>query len=63
MDLLREQRERAKLVAGKGAVAISDEDYQAGIRELVAEAVRTMPEAELRELLAAREPKKAIEVP
>ncbi len=43
-------------------MAISDEDYQAGIRELVAEAVRTMPEAELRELLAARE-KKAIEVP
>lgn len=61
LGLLREQRERAKLTSKNGALPISDEDYQAGIRELVAESIRSMPEAELRELLAARE-QAAIEV-
>ncbi len=62
LRLLAEQRERAKLKPGKGAPIISDEDYAVALRELVAEQVRTLPESELHELLAARANPEPIEV-
>ncbi len=62
LGLLKEQRERARLAPGKGAPIISDEDYAVALRELVAEQVRTLPENELHELLAARANPEPIEV-
>lgn len=62
LDMLKEQRERAKLKPGKGAPIISDEEYATALRELVAEQVRTLPENELHELLAARAKPEPIEV-
>ncbi len=54
LGLLKEQRERAKMGPKNGGPAISDEDFEKGLAELVAHAVRTMPETQLRELLADR---------
>ena len=61
LGLLKEQRERAKLTPKNGAPILTDEEYQAELRVLVAESVRSMPEDELRELLAARTAKAPIE--
>lgn len=55
--LLAEQRERAKLkiLAGRaGMPALSDEEYDAEMRALGLEAVRELPEQELRAALAER---------
>lgn len=60
--LLGEQRERLKLqlLADKaGQRPLSDEEYEAGLRSLALEAVKQLPEAELRAELEAR----GIEVP
>lgn len=54
LGLLREQRERAKMGAKTGAPPLDDEAFEKGVQELVAHAVRTMPEAQLRELLQDR---------
>lgn len=62
LGLLREQRERAKLTPKNGAPVITDEEYAAELRVLVAESVRSMPEDELRALLEARTAKAPIEV-
>lgn len=59
LGLLKEQRERAKLGAGKGAPPVSDEVFEAEIRELAQAAVLEMPKAELEALLRMR----AIDVP
>lgn len=55
--MLAEQRERVKLklAAGKaGQAPLSDEEYEAGMRELALEALSQLPEQELRAALAAR---------
>lgn len=53
-NLLREQRERAKMGPKNGGPALSDEDFEKGLQDLVAHAIRTMPETQLRELLQER---------
>jgi hypothetical protein len=55
--LLGEQRERAKLklLAGKaGQQPLSDEEYEAELRQLAIETVRELPESELQAELARR---------
>lgn len=59
LGLLKEQRERAKLGAGKGAPPVDDATFDAQITELVRAAVLEMPKAELEALLRMR----AIDVP
>lgn len=54
LGLLKEQRERAKMGPKNGGPALSDEDFEKGLQDLVAHAVRTMPETQLRELLQER---------
>ena len=60
--MLAEQRERVKLklLAGKaGQAPLSDEEYEAELRQLAIEAVRELPERELQAELTRR----GIEIP
>jgi hypothetical protein len=52
--LLKEQRERAKMVPGCGAPAMDDEAFDVEIRELARQAVFEMPKAELEVLIRKR---------
>lgn len=55
--MLQEQRERArlKLLAGKaGQVPLTDEEYEAELKQLAMDSVRELPEQELRAELARR---------
>lgn len=54
LGLLKEQRARAMLTAKTGAPPLTEEEYEASLRELVADTLRKMPQGELDELLAAR---------
>lgn len=54
LNLLREQRERAKMGAGKGGPPLTDEEYEAELADLRRAAVLEMPADELRALLAMR---------
>lgn len=54
LDLLKEQRERAKMAQGSGAPAISDADFEHGLRNLVEEQLKTMDLAELESIIAKR---------
>ena len=62
LGLLKEQRERAKLTPKNGAPALSDEEYEAALREMIAETIRTMPAAELETLLEARKKPAIVDV-
>ncbi len=52
--LLAEQRQRAAMVPGKGGLALTDAEFKAELRTLALEHLRSMPEPELRALLAER---------
>lgn len=52
--LLKEQRERAKLVPKNGATPVSDEVFEAQLKELAIKALDEMPRSELEKLLAER---------
>jgi hypothetical protein len=52
-DLLREQRERAKL-ASTNSPPLSDAEFQAELLELARETLRSMPESEFQMLLLER---------
>lgn len=55
LGMLKEQRERAKLVAaGKGGLPLTDAEADAELAELVRDSIRSMPPDELRALLAER---------
>jgi hypothetical protein len=55
LGMLKEQRERAKLVgAGKGGLPLSDAEADAELAELVKASIREMPAEELQALLAER---------
>lgn len=53
-DLLKEQRERAKLADKNGAPMVDDSVFEAQIAQLARKAVMEMPRAELEALLTAR---------
>jgi hypothetical protein len=53
-NLLVEQRARAAMGVGKGGAPLDDATFKAGLDELVRETIKSMPIAELRELLKAR---------
>lgn len=55
MELLREQRERAKLAPKNGGAQVDDETFNAELLELGRQALREMSPAELRKLVAERE--------
>lgn len=57
--LLKEQRERAKMVAGKGGLPLTDADFEAELAQLAKDTIATMPESELQAILRQR---KAIDV-
>lgn len=54
LSLLREQRERAKLGATTGAPVIDDETFEEELKNLALTAIKQMPQAKLKELLAQR---------
>lgn len=54
MGLLKEQSTRAKLVLKNGAPPVSDEVFEASLRELAEKAIHEMPRAELEKLLEAK---------
>lgn len=59
LGLLKEQRERAKLIGKQGAPPVSDDVFDAQLGELARAAVLEMPKAELELLIRQR----AIDVP
>ncbi len=62
LGLLKEQRERAKLTPKNGAPALTDEEYEAAHREMVAESIRTMSDGELEAMLMERHKASALTV-